>query len=69
MSWVTIVGGDLRKTLEPLSEVLQVSLDDQCAQYEAACPVALRLQQQCDDIGATWVQVLSSAGRRKVGRS
>ena len=63
-SWVTIVGRDLRKTLEPLSVVLQVSLDDLCAQYASACPVALRLQQQSDDIGKTWAQVLSSAGRR-----
>ena len=63
-SWAAIVGGDLRKTFEPLSVVLQVPLDDLCAQYASACPVALRFLQESDDIGRVWAQVLSDAGRR-----
>ena len=63
-SWVAIVGGDLRKTFEPLSVVLQVPLNDLCVQYTSASPVALRLQQESDDIGKTWAQVLTNAGRR-----
>ena len=63
-TWVTIVGGDLRKTLAPLATVLQVSLDELCAQFTSACPVALRLQQESDDIGKTWARVFSDAGRR-----
>ena len=63
-SWVAVVGGDLRKTFEPLSVVLQVPLNDLCVQYTSASPVALRLQQESDDIGKTWAQVLTNAGRR-----
>lgn len=63
-SWVAIVDRDLRKTFEPLSVVLQVSLDDLCEQYAAALPPVLRLQQDNDDIGETWGQVLKNAGRR-----
>ena len=63
-SWAGIVGGDLRKTFEPLSVVLQVPLGDLCSQYASACPVALRLQQESDDIGKTWAQVLTGAGKR-----
>ena len=63
-SWAAISGGDLRKTFQPLSVVLQVPLDDLCSQYTSAYPVALRLQQEIDDISTTWAQVLKNAGRR-----
>ena len=48
----------------PLSVALRLPLDDLCRQLQSAFPVALRLQQQCDDIGETWAQTLREAGRR-----